>query len=53
MKLFNKGSTVMNKKESVSLLKESVKEWNKYRIDNPKFIPDLSHANLSNTIGDF
>ena len=36
----------MNKKEQRQLLIQSVNKWNKYREENPDFVPDLEEANL-------
>jgi hypothetical protein len=34
--------------EQLAKLKEGVEAWNRWRKENPKFLPDLSGANLSN-----
>lgn len=37
----------LSKEQQTALIKKSVTEWNLYRIQNRKFIPDLSEVDLS------
>jgi Pentapeptide repeats (8 copies) len=37
---------IMANKEHLEILKKGVKEWNKWREDNPEIVPDLKEAHL-------
>jgi hypothetical protein len=40
----------MGKQEHITLLQQSITDWNRWRILHPDIFPDLSDANLSHTI---